>query len=456
MKKSGNLALSIVVMLAVILSGCGSNNNAGSNANSAGNNSTSTDNSKEAKASDKEPVKLTLWGGVPEESGPAEVVKTWNEAHPDIQVEYVRYVNDDAGNTKLDTALTSQSSAPDIFISYGDDKVSRRALAGMTLPLDDLIASQQFDVDGIIGNDNVKKIDGKVHSLPANKSINGVLFNKSALDAANIAVPTAGWTWDDFADMAAKLNTADRKGAFVNPSFDPIAEYILTAAQPTDPYYTADGLSNFNHPAVKKGLELQKQMQESGYTVKWAAALANKLAIQDELLLGRAAMVYGGTFLIRYVKDTTAFPHDFKVAFAPEPQYEKGTNNNIGGMGDMMSINKMTEHPEEAFQFIDWYLKEGDMAMVAGGRLPSNKQANADEVIKLMIGDAEDLFDMDSLKAFLSGAYTFVNRTNLTALAELKTILREETEKYIMNVQSIDETIQAAKSRGDKALQTVK
>src|SRR5690554_5724460 len=85
------LVISITAILA--LSGC-SNNNEGSNFKNG-----------YAILYKKEVVTLTFWGGAPPDQGPAEVVENWNKANPDIQVEYERFVNDDAGNKTLETAL---------------------------------------------------------------------------------------------------------------------------------------------------------------------------------------------------------------------------------------------------------------------------------------------------------------------------------------------------------------
>ncbi len=67
------------------------------------------------KDGEKEKVKLVVWGGVPAESGPQKLVDAWNEANPDVFVEYVRFVNDDTGNTKLDTGILSGEQI-DIFL----------------------------------------------------------------------------------------------------------------------------------------------------------------------------------------------------------------------------------------------------------------------------------------------------------------------------------------------------
>lgn len=439
------LAASMAALL--VIAGCSSGGKGKENADD-GNAA-----SGQAGQSEKAPVTLKLWGAVPEENGPAAVVEKWNRANPDIQVEYVRYINDPSGNTKLDTALMTQSDAPDIFISYGEDNLFRRINANMTTPLDEFIRNADFDVDGIIGEANILKHNGEIHYLPAYKNIDFVVLNKQALDEIGEPVPT-DWTWDDFLELAAKLNKGDRKGAFITPGADMlIGKFTLVSSQPKDAYYTADGMSNLDHPAMKKGLEIQKSLYDQGLMVGWGEAIATKLDASNELLTGKAAMVYGGAWMMRNLKDTEKWPRDFAVAFAPAPQYEKGTNVNNGGMNDFLSINRNSRHKEEAFKFIAWYLTEGNIDMIPGGRIPTNRQADFDQVTELIVGDKKDIIDAESLSYVLKADYTFAIRENMTAYPQITNIMKEEAEKYFMGEQSVDEALAAMKSRADRAIQ---
>ncbi len=435
--------MSLALAATIVVTGCSNGKeNANSNTDAGGNGGSSG------------VVNLTVWGAVPEENGPQTVIDKWNAAHPDIQVKYVRYINDDSGNTKLDTALMMQSDAPDIFFSYGENNLFRRENSGMTAPLDELISAQGFDVDGVIGSENLLKYNDQIHYLPAYKNIDFVVLNKSALDEIGEPVPT-DWTWDDFADLALKLNKDGRKGAFVTPGADLlIGKFTLVSSQPKDSFYNAEGLSNFNNPAMKKGLEIQKKLYDEGAMVSWGEGIANKLDPANELLTGKAAMVYGGAWMMRSLKDTDTWPRDFAVAFAPAPQYEKGTNVNNGGMNDFMSINNNSAHKEEAFQFISWYLQEGNMDMIPGGRIPTNKTADFDQVTQMIVGDKQDVIDQESLGNVLKAKYTFAVREKATAFPQITTITKEEAEKYFMNQQSVDETLKAMQERADKVIQS--
>ncbi|MFE5318840.1 ABC transporter substrate-binding protein [Paenibacillus sp. NPDC056579] len=438
----GTVALALASTM--VVSGCGSSkdNNSAANANNNG--------------SGAKVVKLKVWGGVPEENGPKTVIDNWNKSHPDIQVEYVRYVNDDTGNTKLDTALMTQSDAPDLFFSYGENNLFRRENAGMTAPLDELIKKANFNVDEVIGNDNVMKYKDQIHYLPGYKNIDFVVLNKKALEAAGEKVP-ADWTWDEFAALAEKLNKGAMKGAFVTPGADLlIGKFTLVGSKPNDSLYTDDGKTNFNNPAMQKGLDIQKSLYDKGIMVPWAEAIANKLDPANELLTGKAAMVYGGAWMMRSLKDTTKYPRDFAVAFAPAPQLEKGKNVNNGGMNDFMSVNANSANKEAAFQFMSWYLTEGSMDMVAGGRIPTSKKADFDKVTKLIVGDSGSILDEQSLSQVLKANYTFATRVKSEAFSQITNVMKEEAEKYFMNVQPIDKTLEAMKKRGDQAIQSVK
>ncbi|THF77091.1 ABC transporter substrate-binding protein [Cohnella fermenti] len=448
MKRTTATAIGAVLAASMILGGCGgSNDGDGQTASSA----------PSASGGSGKAITLQFWGGVPPESGPQEAVDNWNKLHPDIQVQYTRFVNDDAGNLKLETALLSNQDAPDVFMSYSDFNVTKRVEAGMIEPLDDLIAQVGFDVDGIIGVDNIKKFpDGHYYYLPANRNIGATLINKTALEAAGEQVPEA-WTWDQFAALAKKLTTGDMKGTAMDAALNNYGEHLLAEEKPLDSYIKDDGTSNFDSPALKQGLELQKDLESSGAQLSRAEAVANKLTNQDALLTGKAAMVVSQIYMLRYIKDTTNYPHDFQIVFAPVPQLTEGGNVNIGGgMGDFMSINKNSPNKDAAIQFMDWYLKEGNMAMVPGGRIPTNKQADQAKIAEMLIGDAGDLIDQASLQAALSGDYVFPTSYNVPAPTELHQVYTEEMEKYLLGAQSIDAATAALKKRGDETIASAK
>lgn len=98
-------------MLTGLLAGCGD----------------SSQNSSQ-NGSGSEPVVLQWWGSFPENMGPNQVCEAFNKIDPNLQVEYTRFVNDDAGNTKLDVSLMSDSSI-DVCLDPLDEKRGEKKYA---------------------------------------------------------------------------------------------------------------------------------------------------------------------------------------------------------------------------------------------------------------------------------------------------------------------------------------
>ena len=134
-----------------------------------------TDNSK--APSSGEPVKLTM--GRCRQRGPQEVIDAWNAEHPDIQVEYVRYVNDDDGNLKLDTAMITGQDV-DLYVNYTLSQTSKRVESNLAL---DLSQFDDYNIDEKMGpNAEGWKINGSITECRPRKAP-FVALNKDALDA---------------------------------------------------------------------------------------------------------------------------------------------------------------------------------------------------------------------------------------------------------------------------------
>lgn len=155
MKRAVGITLATLLMLS--LAAC---NSSGSNQGTAVPSASTVDAEKDNAASD-EVVKLVIWGAVPNESGPNQVLESWHALHPNIQVEYIRYVNDDTGITKLDTALLSGEKI-DMFFSYYVENVKNRYASGILEDLELFSANEFVESELIGGLDGCVKMDGKL------------------------------------------------------------------------------------------------------------------------------------------------------------------------------------------------------------------------------------------------------------------------------------------------------
>ncbi|MFD1910440.1 ABC transporter substrate-binding protein [Paenibacillus rhizoplanae] len=134
----------------------------------------------------------------------------WNKEHPDIQVEYVRYVNDDDGNLKLDTAMITGQDV-DLFVNYTISHAAKRVESGLAL---DLSGFTDYNIEEKMGADTASwKIDGKFYGVPTTKSPFFIALNKDALDKAGLPVPKE-WTWNELREYAKKLKIGNSYGFY--------------------------------------------------------------------------------------------------------------------------------------------------------------------------------------------------------------------------------------------------
>lgn len=435
-KKRWIAGAAAIVLLTGLLTGCGGNGN-GNGSSAAKNESASNGGAETAKG----PVKLTMWGGVPPESGPQEVIDNWNKEHPDVQIEYVRFVNDDDGNLKLDTAMITGQDV-DLFVNYTISQASKRKDSGLAL---DLSQFTDYNIDEKMGGDAASwKIDGKYYGVPTTKSPFFIAMNKEALDAAGLPVPK-DWTWDELREYAKKLKGSNQYGFIQNmePFVDPIDSVLSQEG-----YTKADGTSNLDHPLVTKWLEtLNTMMKEDKTTPPLGEQLTSKMPVEQVFLSGEVPMLNIGAWLLRSSNNFTDFPRDFTIAFAPVPRLVDSADQYVtrGGLGDYISINAKSKHQAEAWEFLKWYSDGGMAPMAAGGRLPASKDANQDDALNSLLGDKRDTYDLDSLM------YVMFDNTTPTYVRslpqEVMDLRAQEYEKYFLGAQTLDQTIEAMVAR---------
>lgn len=400
-------------------------------------------------------IHLQLWGSIVEENGPAEVVESFNSTHSDIQVEYVHYTNDDAGNTKLDMSLMSSGDA-DVFISYDTNILQRRIDAGYTLALNDLMAGAGIEPVAAFG-EGVQQFqqNGSYYTLPVEISNDCILYNKQMFDDAGIPYPTVGWTYDEFI-AAAEALTHDGIYGYYYPAWDsqPATEFAMRAMG-KNWMYDENGV-NIDNPTLRASFEAYMDRMERGIEVDYVDNATQKMNSQDMLLQGKAAMVFG-SWIVRYVNDTETYPHDFVTGFATLPKLSADQEHLYStNFNAFMSINSKSEHPEAAMEFVKWYAESGMAPMCKFGRIPAHTSFDRADVVKLAFGEHADLYDMDEVQQVYMGMFDVSTRTITTAAAEINTILAEEFQKTFADEQTVDEAIAKAQQRAQKQYEAAK
>jgi multiple sugar transport system substrate-binding protein len=181
--------------------------------------------------------------------------------------------------------------------------------------------------------------------------------------------------------------------------------------------------------------------------------VTQKLTQEGMFLSGRAAIT-PGAWIVRNVKDTVNFPHDFMTAFAPYPVSDKyEARYNSGNFGDLMSINTKSKNIDAAWEYIKWYSTKGVVHMAGGGRLGLYNKLDTQAMTNAFLAGGEKVLHGPTLQsAYIAPRPNVAFRTIFTKDAELSQIWKEELEAIYNGQKPISRGLEDAQTRSDRIL----
>ena len=389
-------------------------------------------------AAPKKPVLLKIWGGVPAEYGPQLMIDSFNQQFKDkgIQAEYVRFVNDDTGNMKLETTLLGGGEI-DLYMTYTSSNLVKRGTGSMALEISGRLAAAGFDPVKELG-DGVKPYiyDGKIYGLATKMENYFILANVKMFQEAGIPLPTS-WTYDEFRAIAKKLTKGEGQnkvyGLYLNSAqeiFRP--SYIAqTVLGPNFLFKEGGKETNLDNPELVKINQLVADMMlVDKSTVTHTDHVTQKLTVESVYLAGKAAMSLG-VWTIRSIKDLAKYPHDFETAYLPPPvsdpskvKYSIGE----GVIGDFMCINPNSANLTEAFDFLLWYIRGGMLPMAPFGRIPLHTGIKPEVKLEAYMRNGEGILHAPTVVKFLENLPNLAVSTVTNKLPEVQKVYNEALE----------------------------
>lgn len=374
------------------------------------------------------------------------VAAKFEAAYPDVKVEieYVGEGNNEEYLKKVDLMMMSGQTV-DVVMQASFEAHMARAENGILAKLEDFLAADKISYDKLYTFDS--RVDGGIYGLPGDVKSWFVMINKRHLEEAGLPVPPLDWTWEDYRGYAKKLTVGEGKDKRYGSYFHGWDVYSYLAHW-TDalynPFVKADGSLNFGDPLFKEFMNFRHQMEYvDKCQVPTVDAKSLNLNYRPQFYNGKVSMIPTGTWMIAEIKNTDKFPHDFPTVFAPLPRFRKATppgRTNTEAMYYAVAAN--SKNKRDAYEFIKFYTTEG-MA-IKGTGFTAQRGGDKNEIITAMVGsDSNPLYDMPSLRAVMNNpkwqnnVYTRVPPYQ----AELRTLFGEESDKFLLGAQNIDQTI---------------
>jgi sn-glycerol 3-phosphate transport system substrate-binding protein len=247
------------------------------------------------------------------------LVADFEKLHPDISIQPV-YTGDYA--TTVTKALTAfrGGNAPQIAV-IGDIEAYSLIDAGAILPVSDLANDEAGKVwiDGFYPA-FIRKIQGKVWSIPFQRSTVVLYWNKQAFQQAGLNGETPPANWQQVVDFGQKLvvrNGNEVKQWGIEIPSTPIGYWTFQGIAATNGSHLDNGKGTavtFNTPANVEALTWLTDLAQK-YQVSPKGAITWSTTPQD-FIDGKTAMMVTTTGNLTTVRENAKFP--FGVAMLPE------------------------------------------------------------------------------------------------------------------------------------------
>ncbi|MCI9148980.1 MAG: extracellular solute-binding protein [Lachnospiraceae bacterium] len=441
-------------LLAGCTAGCGdSGDKAGSNADADGGGGTEAPDaagaSQEGDSDEIVTIKYVTWY-----NGEEELIEQFEKEHPNIKVDLT--VVPDSGNTAETLDVMAMGGGEIDVWPFQSGGQFARMQKGLLLDIGTYLDRDGIDMKDWFGDYEVwGQYNGNYYGLPSLASVGMVFYNKDMFDELNVPYPTEDWTIEDYYEIAGKLTKGSggdkRYGTFTNPF---VEEWGIYGCQ-VCPLYDEEGMCSFSadNEAFAKSLELRKRLDDSGYQLSYAQTNANWTLCGTEFLAERCAMTCGYSWMIQNMKDTESYPFDFEnigLCYFPRLSEEAPMKPSQVAL-EMIGIPASSKHPDEAWEFIKFYIQNGSMKSVADGKVPAYQKLDKTELAKLLV-EGTPLTVEQGAMFFEDDLHTYTAVPGGLAAGDYKTIIQEQTGMYFLGEQELEETMTNIKEQVDAAI----
>jgi multiple sugar transport system substrate-binding protein len=206
-------------------------------------------------------------GGEGELGALRELIAAYEDAHPEVEVDFVGVPNQGDHIAKLSTAFAG-GSPPDVFLlNYRrlGPFVERGVLAPVQLGKLSLDEFYRPPIEAFT-------YDGRLACLPQNVSSSVAYLNLDLLEQAGVPLPEADWTWSDLEAAARALHGKGIAAFGFEPLVRNVAPFVWTAGGEVVDDTAEPTAMTFDSPQARQALSFLDGLQAYGVDARSRAA----------------------------------------------------------------------------------------------------------------------------------------------------------------------------------------
>ena len=305
----------------------------------------------------------------------ARMIEAFEKQNPGIKI---KIMLDPSGNNILRAAKTGAGS-PDVarLTAFG---LPEAVATGGLKPLDGYLAADKVSMTDWLIPFEQTKLNGHYWGMPQDFRIPILMYRKSLLSAAGVTPPT---TWDEACAAGGKVAV----GAVIGYAMplgssggtggaQALGEFVLsTVLAPDGKYFAPDGHAiAFSKATFVRAAQMFKDMYGKCKATPQTSVQFGYNEVHDGLRAGTVAMASFGLARFGAIRRQGAGDD---LQWAPPPGFSPAEKQTVGGF--FISINAKTEHPDEAWKFVNFMTSPaGEIIQAQGGEVVARLSAYDD------------------------------------------------------------------------------
>ncbi|WP_329114392.1 ABC transporter substrate-binding protein [Streptomyces sp. NBC_01353] len=312
-----------------------------------------------------------------------ELVKEWNAAHPDIQVDYVQ----GSWDSVHDQLLTSfeGGEAPDIIHDASDD-LADFAYGGYLADLRSLLP-ERLKTDIPARSWETTTFGDGIYGVPFLQEPRMIMANKQILESSGVRIPTPEkpWTWEEFRRITRDLTATMGKGRYAVawPLKEPVSVSLNLGLSAGGQLFHREPDGRVTIRFTEDDGVVPGTIDDQVNTDLSASRSTLGTGGSDALpgfFGGKYAMVPLGFSYRQQI--TQQAPKGFAWIVLPAPAGKDGLAQGVSPQ--TLSIAEDSPYKKEAARFLDFFLQPDSMVRLARGdwMLPTGTAALADPSLR--------------------------------------------------------------------------
>ena len=448
MMRRKSISFMLAAAMTLSMAACGSSNTTGANASGG---EITTEGKQEAETGSADKVKLTFYGWTDEQGYLDPLFEAYNAQSDDSYIE-AQYCAVDEYEEVVTSAMAAGTSI-DVLAINGLSPMSSYQEKGYLTDLSDYAKEADFDANATYGDTYSGANQNGMYGLPYRMAVWLMYYNKDMLKDLGVEYQTdKSYTWSEFKSLCEKVQDAlAAKGEDIKSDPNNGCYAGLVGMQKTTTISQRGGrLDDEDTSAIREYWTLWNDLQEDGTHLPYAEKLEYGTNVGSVYwTAGRVAFFQNATWGIAGYNEkmeSGEMPFTYGIMKMPVPDgVEENTNlTNPNFFGVPVS----SEHPKEAYEFIQWACtEEGAMNLASQSVLPAypsdDVSAKYAEVTKQSDGVLAEMISSPNNK---------LTDICFKGYVEVQAAYEEQMESYLCGNESIDEAIDNFVQKRDEIL----